>query len=241
MRKHLKRILTIFILCWMAMHVVAQVNLGPDRDKIFKVSAKSTSNSRVKGDPMVIGPTLYYQMGTLGDYFALSTEYTNEQLAEFTGMTADDFIIPSGESWEIGYVRFTFYAPFALSEIDNYHVIFYNDNYGKPGAIAKELTNQTDVRIEYRNENAYMFDLTVNLSETVTLTNAGKYWVCVLPVTSITTLSSYNQPNFWAGKMLQSVGTSINSQAHTQNPGGGFFSITSWADMSTYWITQNGY
>jgi hypothetical protein len=181
MRKHLKRILTIFILCWMAMHVVAQVNLGPDRDKIFKVSAKSTSNSRVKGDPMVIGPTLYYQMGTLGDYFALSTEYTNEQLAEFTGMTADDFIIPSGESWEIGYVRFTFYAPFALSEIDNYHVIFYNDNYGKPGAIAKELTNQTDVRIEYRNENAYMFDLTVNLSETVTLTNAGKYWfVCCL-------------------------------------------------------------
>jgi hypothetical protein len=225
----------------LSLGLMAQNIAGPTGEVLADNpgSNAGTANYSVKAEPMIIGPNLYMQEDNLSGYYALTVAYTNPDFNTYNVATADDFIVPEGDAWDIKYARFTIYTPFLLDSIQSWNVFIYSDNAGKPGDVISQEKGITNIYYETRPENASMYDVTLELTSALTLATAGKYWISAEPVTEITSLNSYNDPNFWAGFMLQENNTSINTQAQIKN-NGGYFSLISWSNMSTYWISTAG-
>lgn len=241
MRKLFRRILTVFMLMSIGIIVNAQEIQKSEKEHLYKIS-ETEGLAPVKGlrsEPMIIGPTLYDQMGVVGNYYGLSIKYTYGQFEKYSGASADDFVIPTDESWDIRYVRSIMYSPTGLDSISSYLVSFYEDAAGKPGTLKYELIDQTDVTTEVRAENPNMFDLTVKLDKNISFA-AGTYWINVQPVTEVESLNSWGDPSVWVGQMLQVQGDPINNQGHIINEGTGFFNMPNWGSMEDYWILQQG-
>ena len=194
----------------------------------------------LRNDPMVIGPDLYNQMGAISDYTLVNVEYTFTDFDEYTSFAAEDFEVPESQSMEIAFVRTTVYTPFSLDMINSFNVIVYSDANGTPGTEFKVVENNTNSYFEPYVSNSYIYDMTLKLAENITLP-AGKYWICIQAVSDVSEENAYNQPGFWITHVLQSSGDAIGYQAHFKNPGGGYQSIYTWKDMTTFWKTAAGF
>ncbi len=241
MRKLKRILLTFLVIATYIIGAQAQVVELNEEKVPFKIDDTEfvSKTKDIKSDPMVIGPDLYNQMGEVSTYYALNVAYTYDDYEDYTGYSADDFLIPTGDNWDIKYVRFTMYSPFLTDSISYFNVIVYSDLAGKPDTIIKELVKQTNIYYETRSENAGMHDITVTLSENISLTE-GKYWITAQPVTDIVEPNAYDDPSFWAGNMLQVKADAINSQSHMKNPGKGYYPLSEWSSMTTYWNKMQG-
>ncbi len=240
MRKLLRKILYVIAFVAYAIGIQAQSVELQSKAASGEIEGleENTRTTVLRDDPMVIGPDLYNQMGTIGGYYGLSVGYTEAKFEEYIGQSADDFIVPAG-GWELKYVRASMYTPSTLDSVPFFNVYIYSDNGGKPGDIAFEIAENSDVHYQYNPTNSGLVEATVTLNENIDLLE-GTYWISIVPYSVGIGENSYGDPGFWMGHVLQGAGDPIYSEGNIQNPGGGYFPITSWTPMSQYWEYMQG-
>jgi hypothetical protein len=172
-----------------------------------------------KGPVSAYTPTdavLYDQTGFSGTN---STTSQNFETANdpFDNQSADDFVVPAGETWTIEDVD----APGAyyngVGPAIGFNVYFYSDAAGVPGTL-----------VEQRLLSAYtdpggLGSVNITLSPTVVLPE-GTYWV------SVQCDMDFGVGGQWG--WLEHEG--VNAASHWQNPGGGFGTpCTAWGARVT--------
>lgn len=242
MRKLIFKILTVLLLAAFFQGLHAQTKELPEGKIPFQIEETQgiKTLAPMQNDAMVIGPDIYNQMSAISlDGTIVNVSYTYAAFDQFNSFAADDLTVPEGQTWEVKYARSTFYSPLPIENIASYSVIVYNNNAGKPGTVFLESTNNINNHYESYEINASIYDVTVELNQSISLP-AGKYWVCIQPVTDIETENAYSQPGFWAANLFQNYGNAIGSQAEFKNPGGGYQTIYDWTDMTDYWVKIKG-
>src|SRR5215475_3194243 len=143
---------------------------------------------------------------------------------DFTDFTADDFVVPAGETWNVESID-SDGIPFNCSGScvpDNFNVFFYTDSAGLPGTQVYSGTAEPFVI----SGSTY----TINLTVPAVLTE-GTYWVSVQAHEVFTGGGQWG----WTDRSTQS-----NSPAAWQNPGGGFGVCPTWAPKLTCIPTAGG-
>jgi hypothetical protein len=160
-------------------------------------------------------PPQFPQVILYDQYNNAGTNATSSQDFElafdpFDDFTADDFVVPGGQTWSVESVDADgTYAGFP-GPVLNFNVFFYSDSGGLPGALVASHTAQSYVQVGST--------FTVTLSPAVSL-GAGTYWVSVQARMDFTVGGQW----YWTDRTVQS-----NSAAAWQNPGGGFGVCTTW-------------
>jgi hypothetical protein len=135
---------------------------------------------------------------------------------------ADDFVIPSGQIWNITEVDVIGESSEPPAPPDSFHVFFYTDSSTLPGTlVASRLANP------YSGFGSFLITLTspVMLGE-------GTYWVSVQAREDFTNSGQW----FWDNRLVIS-----NFGAAWQNPGGGFgANCLTWGRKTTCLPMQNG-
>jgi hypothetical protein len=122
---------------------------------------------------------------------------------QFDTFTADDFVVPAGQSWTITEVDVSGEYSTGGGPAASFHVFFYQDNLTLPGTlVATRLANP------YSNGANAM----ITLTSSVTL-GPGTYWVAVQARQDFAETGQW----FWENRTVVS-----NSAAAWQNPGGLF-------------------
>lgn len=206
--------------------------------KIFETD-KFQSLKESSSKSFVIGPTLYDQMGELSNNYCLSIEYLNSNFDNYTGFSADDFIVPIGEIWEIKYLKNTIYTPHSTDNIKSFNVIIYSNKNNKPDTIFIQNLNNTSVSYVQTGSVNGLYNVTIQLNENIILTE-DTYWICIQAVTDVSTENAYGDPDFFTGNMLQIKDDPINTMGYTKNPGSGYFDLPNWSSMKTYWEKLKG-
>ncbi len=242
MRKLIFKILTVLLFATFFQGLQAQTKQLPDGKISFQIEETQgiKTLTPMRNDAMVIGPDIYNQMGAIStDGTIVNISYTYAAFEQFTSFAADDITVPEGQTWEVKYARTTFYSTLPIENIASYSVIVYNDKGGKPDTVFIESTNNTTGHYESYAINASIYDVTAELNQSISLP-AGKYWVCIQPITDIETENAYDQPGFWAANLFQDYGNAIGSQAEFKNPGGGYAAVYDWNNMTDYWVKIKG-
>jgi hypothetical protein len=164
--------------------------------------------------PLKIGfaAVLYDQYDNQGSSSFPSQDFETS-IDNFDAQGADDFVVPSGETWNINEVDV--YGDYSAGSVgsDSFHVFIYQDAAGLPGTVVYTALNQS-----YSTSNN--IDFVVTLSTPAILTE-GTYWV------SVQSRMDYNGNDqwFWKDRSVQN-----NNSAAWQNPGDGFGTgCTAWA------------
>ncbi len=169
------------------------------------------------------GDILYDQMDQLGTNYIVGAEYTNSANKTETSFAADDFVVPEGESWNIGSVKIVgIYPDFQSETSDTVHVYFYNDNAGMPGDEIysfSDITNFNEILIDSEYN---IYELEVSLPEIVSL-NEGNYWM------SVQVKSDQGVNGTWG--WIDYPGETLESPYHWKNPLDGFGTgFTNWTN-----------
>ena len=135
---------------------------------------------------------------------------------EYTGQAADDFVIPSGDNWDIGYLYVGGGFWNGGYTVPAVNVYFYQDA-GMPGTPIASFSAIPCVSDATGN-------LGIALPSTVNL-GTGHYWLSVQAVMDVTNYGQWG----WNTQLPPPVG----SEFYWQNPGGGFGSCTSWCPGSS--------
>jgi hypothetical protein len=134
-------------------------------------------------------------------------------LDNFDAQGADDFVVPSGEVWNLDEVDVHGDYSSGSAPSESFHVFIYQDAAGLPGPVVYTALNQS-----YSTGNN--IDFVVTLSTPVILSE-GTYWI------SVQSRMDYNGNDqwFWTDRTVQS-----NNPAAWQNPGDGFGTdCTAWS------------
>ena len=142
--------------------------------------------------------------------------------------TADDFTVPSGQTWNIDTV--SVYGTFSSgggSNFDTVVVTFYNNNAGVPGTI---ITRDT-VALDSSNTDNFV---DIDLNSTVTLA-AGTYWI------TANVIMDFNGGAAPGGQWFQgSYAATAGNEWHIQDPcdllGSG---TTTWSSATTQGASDN--
>ncbi len=128
--------------------------------------------------PTETGPILYDQMWNAGNGWLNSTEYTDAANLDKTSETADDFDVPTGETWTIGKAAFAgWYGYLSAGGASTVNVRIYADDNGMPGTELHSFMNVTPSYSEEAYSGSYMSSYwEVTFATVVTLTD-GKYWI----------------------------------------------------------------
>jgi hypothetical protein len=141
----------------------------------------------------------------------------------FDSTLADDFVVPSGQTWNINEVDVAgqyFNGPGPAASVN---VVFYSDSSGLPGSAVATRNNLAPT------DTAGAF--VIPIPSAVTL-GAGTYWVSVQANMDFTPNGEWG----WENRTVQS-----NSGAAWQNPGNGFGTgCTTWGRMTTCIPTAGG-
>ena len=112
---------------------------------------------------------LWYQLDHYAGYPWARSHGTASGPDNFDNWSADDFVIPAGEIWQIDSVDVI--GEYFIGEEGTFDVYVYLDNQGIPGQI---LRQRLDLAVEHGEDGR----IHVPLVETVRL-EAGHYWICV--------------------------------------------------------------
>jgi hypothetical protein len=161
--------------------------------------------------PAVPNVVLYDQYNNAGTF---STGSQNFEAANdpFDDFLADDFVVPTGQSWSITNVEAQGVYFNGAGPASSFDVTFYSNNSTTdlPGARVGFRTNQSF--------SAVAGDFSVALSPAVFL-NSGTYWVSVQANENFSPNGEWG----WTDRTVQS-----NAGAAWQNPGGAFGLCTTW-------------
>jgi hypothetical protein len=160
--------------------------------------------------PRVPDVILYDQYDNAG---ALSTGSQNFEpdFDAFDDFTADDFVVPGGETWNITEVDVLGTYFNGSGPANSFNVFVYQDSGGLPGANVYTALDQSFT-------SADNFNFVISLSSAAVLP-AGTYWVSVQANLDFGVGGQWG----WTDRTVQS-----NSPAAWQNPGGGFGICLTW-------------
>ncbi len=138
------------------------------------------------------GPILFNQMDNIGTGYMISHKFTTTTSNDLTCAAADDFDVPTGESWDLYSIGIAgAYWAGNPGGGDTVNVFILNDNNGLPGDTLYEYINHTDMFIEefpFGDVIGTFFE--IYLPSTITLTE-GTYWV------SVQMVADANGPGQW--------------------------------------------
>lgn len=163
-----------------------------------------------------VGPLLYDQISNPADSYPntmYSYQATDEANKSKTTFSADDFVVPTGETWNIDFIdvlgAIDTYA--ASPDVDSVNVFIYaeSDTAAIPGAsVVYSASNITS--LNYYGDG----DFLLTLPSTATLTE-GTYWLCVQAV------KNHANDGYWS---WEGQGSGANGTAfHYKNPELGFY------------------
>lgn len=152
-------------------------------------------NVRAQEVSKFVGPAVFNQNGDVGYSSKSSYERLNgTELSTSTSYTtADDFVVPSGETWDITavYAKGSSYSD--VEQLDGFNVTIYSDAGRKP---ADTLYHYAALQSYFLNDG----DVVIYLGETLSLPT-GPYWISVQSVSDYSDWSNYS----WSWSMLEDV------------------------------------
>ena len=159
---------------------------------------------RVMPVPKLPAVTLYDQYNNAGTT-ATSSQDFETAFDAFDTFTADDFVVPAGQTWNITEVdvQGLYFNCTTCGPAASFNVFFYQDSSTLPGTL---------VATRLANTYTGTTDFVITLTSAVTLT-PGTYWVSVQARLDFGTGGQFG----WQDRTIQS-----NSGAAFENPGGGF-------------------
>jgi hypothetical protein len=166
------------------------------------IGARGVARLPIVPYPKAPQVVLYDQLSNAGSVGTSSQEFPD--VPDHTDFTADDFVVPSGQTWNITEVDAQGFYGSGGGPADNFNVFFYQNNGGLPGTQVYSATAQSYVN------NSGVFQVTLTAPAVFA---AGIYWV------SVQAHMNFN-PNgqwVWFDRTVQA-----NSPAAWQNPAGGF-------------------
>jgi len=157
--------------------------------------------------PQVI---LYDQYDNISGTATLSATFTD--FLDFGADLADDFVVPSGESWTVESIDADGIYFNGAGPATSWNVFIYTDAGGLPGGLVASQLNLPATQVGST--------FTVNFAPSVQIT-AGTYWIEIQANMTFATEGEWG----WTDRTVQS-----NSPAAWQNPGGGFLVCQSWTN-----------
>lgn len=165
------------------------------------------------------GSELYSQMAN--GYSTWDYVYSFEGLysQSYDTFGADDFEVPTGETWDIASVKSVMKSYDAVTTMN---VVFYSDDNGAPGTELHRF-DEVSTNIVTNMPEYGVYEIVTNLPSTVSLTE-GIYWVSI---------SAHATSDYW--QWLYQTNTTTNlSQTHVINPGGSMWLPTVWTPNVNY-------
>src|SRR4029077_12391338 len=168
-------------------------------------SSRATGVRRLAILPYPKAPqvVLYDQLNNPGVVSTNSQDFEPANAA-FNDFTADDFVVPGGQTWNIMEVDAQGVYFNGPGPAASFNVFIYQNSGGLPGTQVYSATGQTFVN------SSGVFQVTLAVPAVLT---AGTYWVSVQARMDFTPFGEWG----WTDRTVQA-----NSPAAWQNPGGGF-------------------
>ena len=168
-----------------------------------KTSGPSAPKLPIVPYPNAPQVVLYDQLNNPG---AVSTNSQNFEAANagFNDFTADDFVVPGGQTWNITEVDAQGVYFNGPGPAASFNVFFYQNSGGLPGTQVYSATGQSYVN------SAGVFQVTLAAPAVL---GPGTYWVSVQARQDFTPAGEWG----WTNRTVQA-----NSPAAWKNPGGGF-------------------
>lgn len=165
-------------------------------------SASATATASPSASPCVV-TVLYDQTNNPAATSTLSQNFPDFPTS--SSYTADDFVVPAGQTWTIQQVNATAVYFNGAGPATNFNVLFYTDSATLPAVAAVYTANN----LAYTNVGGVF---SVPLTTNAVLT-PGTYWVSVVANMSFGAGGEWG----WTDRTVQS-----NSGAAFENPGGAF-------------------
>ncbi|MFH1120532.1 MAG: carboxypeptidase regulatory-like domain-containing protein [Bacteroidota bacterium] len=160
------------------------------------------------------GLALYDQFNMVGDGFMVCQEFTDPASAANTSFSADDFVVPAGESWGVRYVDVAgAYFAWNGNPIESLNITFYENNNGVPGAAMHTFTHYTEYNEILINDYSHSSRFEIMLPSTLVFTE-GHYWLGVQAVGDFGVMGQWG----W----LTHQGFTIENEYHWKNPADGY-------------------
>lgn len=160
------------------------------------------------------GPALYDQFSVVGDGYMVCQEFTDPASAANTSFSADDFVVPAGESWAVRYVDVAgAYFAWNGNPIESLNITFYENNNGVPGAALHTFTHYTEYNEILINDYAHSSKYEIMLPSTLVFPE-GHYWLGVQAV------GDYGVMGQWG--WLTHQGFTIDNEYQWKNPADGY-------------------
>ncbi len=160
------------------------------------------------------GPALYDQFNMIGDGFMVCQEFTDPASAANTSFSADDFVVPAGESWAVRYVDVAgAYFAWNGNPIESLNIVFYENNNGVPGVALHTYTNYTNYNEILINDYSHSSRFEIMLPSTLVF-NEGHYWLGVQAVGDFGVVGQWG----W----LTHQGFTIENEYQWKNPADGY-------------------
>src|SRR5205807_9749665 len=153
--------------------------------------------------PKLPNVTLYDQLNNAGTISTGSQDFETANNA-FDDFTADDFVVPGGQTWNITEVDAQGVYFNGPGPAASFHVFFYQNSGGLPG------TNVYTAMAQPYVNAAGVFQITLTVPAVLA---PGTYWVSVQARMDFSPNGQWG----WTDRTVQA-----NSPAAWQNPGGGF-------------------
>lgn len=163
--------------------------------------------------PTAPNVVLYDQYDNAG-LAATSSQDFEAAYDAFDDFVADDFVVPTGESWTIDEVDVQGVYFNGAGPSVSFHVFIYQDAAGLPGAQVYSALDQT-----YTGGPDFVITLA-----TPAVLSEGTYWISVQSRMDFLVGGQFG----WQDRTLQS-----NSASAWQNPGGGFGVCPTWNTKTT--------
>jgi hypothetical protein len=183
-------------------------------------SAPNAPTKSGTGTPARISPptntTILYDQNNVTDGVAtLSANFTD--FPTFSSATADDFVVPGGQTWSVSQVRVSGVYFNGAGPANDANVIIYADAGGIPGAAACTMTNIVPSAGLASGSFVIDFPTACELSP-------GTYWVSVVADMTFGTSGEWG----WSDRTVQA-----GNAAQWENPGGGFGVCPTWTARAT--------
>src|SRR6266513_877627 len=187
-------------------------NPGNNQLQVPKVSSgpMGVPSFRLPSVPKLPNVTLYDQLNNPGTLSTGSQDFETANNA-FDDFTADDFVVPGGQTWNITEVDAQGVYFNGAGPAASFHVFIYQNSGGLPGTNVYTAMGQPYVNA------AGVFQITLTVPAVLA---PGTYWVSVQARMDFTPFGQWG----WTDRTVTS-----NSPAAWQNPGGGFGTpCTTW-------------
>jgi len=205
--------------------LISLIVIGLVLPGLSQISPVGTTSQPVHGVQPRNGLALYDQLNPIGFNSIKSQFYTDPGNSTQTCIAADDFIVPSGDTWDVRYIDIIgAYWNYMGSSIDALNIRFYNNNSGVPGAELNTFLNYTNFNEVLVDATTHTYKYEIMLPAVQNFTS-GHYWI------SVQAISDYTVTDSWGWYTYS--GITINEEFMWKNPeDGSGYGYTDWTPAS---------